>query len=384
MQNPVYIHSIASVSPFGKTLEEAYQQYTQKKHCFQQIHTLDSAVWAATLPEDTKQEVLKLKDRERVYRHLDNTVLYAMYVAEKAVQQANWQNQLNFGVNIGSSRGATQLLESYFNDFYSGKRVSVQASPSTTLGNVASWVAHHVQTKGPEISHSITCSTALHAMLNGIAWLESGMSDAFLVGGTEAAITPFTLAQMQALQIYSKIENATYPCLALDCTKAENTMILGEAASVACISKSSENALAKIVGIGYATEPLKHGSSISTDAVCFQRSMAMAMQNHDTKSIDVIITHTPGTIMGDKAELEAIKKTFKNYIPALTTNKWQLGHTFAASGMLSIEMAILMLQKQTFFEVPYLQDTKKPEKIEKILVNAVGFGGNAVSILLSI
>jgi 3-oxoacyl-(acyl-carrier-protein) synthase len=67
----------------------------------------------------------------------------------------------------------------------------------------------------------------------------------------------------------------------------------------------------------------------------------------------------------------------------LTTNKWKVGHTFGASGMLSIEMAILMIQHQTFIGVPFVNESK-PAKIMNVLVNSVGFGGNAVSILLSI
>ena len=72
------------------------------------------------------------------------------------------------------------------------------------MGNISSWVAHDLQTEGPEISHSITCSTALHALLNGVAWLQSGKQIKFLVGGSEAPLTPFTIAQMQALKIYAK------------------------------------------------------------------------------------------------------------------------------------------------------------------------------------
>jgi 3-oxoacyl-(acyl-carrier-protein) synthase len=96
----------------------------------------------------------------------------------------------------------------------------------------------------------------------------------------------------------------------------------------------------------------------------------------------VIVTHTPGTIKGDQAEINAIKKVFGDAMPALTTNKWKLGHTFGASGMLSIEMAVFMMQSQIFFSVPYLENQRKPKKIGRVLVNAVGFGGNAVSILL--
>ena len=68
-------------------------------------------------------------------------------------------------------------------------------------------------------------------------------------------------------------------------------------------------------------------------------------------------------------------------MPALTTNKWKVGHTFGASGILSVEMAILMLQHQRFVGVPFMK-FNPPQKINRVLINAVGFGGNAVSILL--
>jgi 3-oxoacyl-(acyl-carrier-protein) synthase len=68
----------------------------------------------------------------------------------------------------------------------------------------------------------------------------------------------------------------------------------------------------------------------------------------------------------------------------LTTNKWMIGHTFGASGMLNVEMAILMMQHQQFIGVPFASIQQSNRKsIKKVLINAVGFGGNAVSILLS-
>ena len=67
----------------------------------------------------------------------------------------------------------------------------------------------------------------------------------------------------------------------------------------------------------------------------------------------------------------------------MTTNKWKLGHTFGASGMLSLELAVLMLQHQKVINVPFSEKQIYPKSIKKVLINAVGFGGNAVSILLS-
>ncbi|MBL4659939.1 MAG: hypothetical protein JKY19_06260, partial [Alcanivoracaceae bacterium] len=81
--------------------------------------------------------------------------------------------------------------------------------------------------------------------------------------------------------------------------------------------------------------------------------------------------------------INAIKAIFTEQLPAITTNKWKLGHTLATSGMLSIELALLMFEKQHFIAVPYINNPKQPKQINTILINAVGFGGNAVSILLS-
>ena len=51
--------------------------------------------------------------------------------------------------------------------------------------------------------------------------------------------------------------------------------------------------------------------------------------------------------------------------------------------MLSIELAVLMLKNQEFIKIPFALHGPVPKKLELIMVNAVGFGGNAVSILLS-
>ena len=106
------------------------------------------------------------------------------------------------------------------------------------------------------------------------------------------------------------------------------------------------------------------------------------MQNTNINEVDVIVMHAPGTIKGDLSEYKAIQKIFGNTQPLLTSNKWKIGHTLGASGMLSIEFSILMMQHQEFIGVPFIKNQKSNSKIHKVLVNSVGFGGNAVSILL--
>lgn len=382
MNQPVSITSIASISALGSNLKEVWQNYLLDKHFLSEKEMNGKMVFVGQISKENKKIIADLRNSDSKYKNLDNSVLFAIYTSRKAMKNANWKSEENFGVNFGSSRGATSLFEKYHKEFLETKKVAILSSPTTTLGNISSWVAHDLQTFGPEISHSITCSTALHSLLNGVAWINAGMSNKFLVGGSEAALTNFTIAQMQALKVYAK-NKEEYPCKSLNLKKKQNTMVLGEGAAAVCLEKGFvENALATISGVGFATEILKHNTSISTNAVCFQKSMKMALGEINPEEIDVIVMHAPGTIQGDLSEINAIGKVFKN-VPFLITNKWKLGHTFGASGMLSLELALLQLKYQKVITVPFAKNQQKPKQLKKILVNAVGFGGNAVSILLT-
>ena len=383
MNSPISITAMASLSALGSDASKIWENYNNENHfiCEKKFDGFSDMV--AKLSVEDKNAIVDLRNSDSKYTNLDDSVLYSIYVARKAIKMAGWKSSDNFGINIGSSRGATKLFEKYHKSFLENNHAETLSSPTTTLGNISSWLAHDLQTNGPEISHSITCSTGLHSVMNGITWLLSGMSNKFLVGGSEAPLTSFTIAQMKALKVYAKV-NQKYPCQALNLAKKQNTMVLGEGAGVLCLEKGlKENAIAIIQGIGYATEILTHNVSISTEAECFQKSMKMALNGVDLKEVDVIVMHAPGTIKGDASEVKAIQKIFGVNMPLLTSNKWKLGHTFATSGILSIELAILMLKNQKFISVPFIEKQKQKQNIKKILVNAVGFGGNAVSVLLS-
>jgi 3-oxoacyl-(acyl-carrier-protein) synthase len=382
LKQPVYIHSIASISALGITSAEIWANYLQKNSLFQKLIANKKEYWVSKFSDKEITFLNTIISSDSKYKHLDKSVVMAILVARKCFENSNFSNK-NIGINFGSSRGATSLFEKYHTDFINEGSVSTFTSPATTLGNISSWVSHDLQTDGPEISHSITCSTGLHALLNGIAWLQSGMNNEFLVGASEAPLTPFTLSQMTALKVYSN-EDTALANRCLDFGKTSNTMVLGEAAACLSLSLNSEKAIAKITGIGFATEILSSSTSISTEAECFQKSMKMAIGTNSFEDIDAIVMHAPGTIQGDKTEFEAIKKVFGNKLPLLTSNKWKVGHTFATSGLLSIELAILMLQNQHFIESPFYKNQNTTKKLKRVLVNAVGFGGNAVSVLIEL
>ena len=126
----------------GKSLEECWTSYKSSTHCFSEKYT----VLVGALPNEIKDEIMALRFSDVKYKSLDDTVLFAIYTARKAIKDAGWKSTDNFGINIGSSRGATQLFEAYHEDFLKSDKTPPLASPNTTLGNISSWVAHDLKT----------------------------------------------------------------------------------------------------------------------------------------------------------------------------------------------------------------------------------------------
>ena len=339
--------------------------------------------WSGKISSKKERQLQSLLKLNSAYEKLDRIVHLALLCASE-MNFSNINKDLKIGVNIGSSRGATHLLEKEFSNFLENNQLDIFTSPSTSLGNLSSWVGQYLGFNGVRFSHSMTCSTSLLSIANAVAWLKSNMADKMLVGGAEAPLTPFTIAQSKALRIYSR-ENEV-PSLAGNLDKKSNTMVLGEGAGLLLLEKETEQnqseKLAEIVGIGYASEPLSSATGISENGDNFQKSMRMAMEQANLKTVDAVITHMPGTRKGDQAEWNAVKAVFLENLPFITNNKWKIGHTFGAAGVLSLIYGLEMILNNRFYVSPWDNKPKENQGINTALVNAAGFGGNAVSVLI--
>jgi 3-oxoacyl-[acyl-carrier-protein] synthase II len=386
MQEKIIITGMGSISSMGSTQEEIWRNYcTQTTRitpcCFNNCDT-----WVGKLHPNQEELLKNLRKENPQFRRLDKTVLLSIISARQAVKNAGWGEEKNISINLGSSRGATQLFEKYHKNFVQNKedRLTPLVSPTTTLGNISSWVAYDIGSKGASFSHSITCSTALHSILNGIAWLTSGMTTKFMAGGAEAPLSDFTIAQMRALRIYSE-EKGSFPSLPIEKNKTTNSLVLGEGAAVFCLEKDKgQHRQATIQGFGFSTELIEHNVSLSAEAECLKEAMKMALKNANLETVDSIVMHAPGTLKGDVSEYKAIQHLFGEKIPHLISTKYTTGHTFGASGAISIELAILMLKNKKLINLPYESfSAGNKNNPTNIMVNATGFGGNAVSIILS-
>jgi len=393
----IAITGYGSISPLGYDRATIYSNYLSNKMFLENRQFNNNLYPVGVLPSEAEMQLNFIILDNPKCRNIDKTVLMAMVAAKQAFYEARWKTAPGIitGVNFGSSRGSTALFERLHENFISNeeKRTSVYTSPLTTLGYVSNQVASSLNLTGPVINTSVTCSTGIQAICNAIAWIRAGMASRFIVGGTEAPLTKFTIAQVEALGIYTKLLEDKYPCSPLSSErKGINTFALGEGAAAFAIEKMNmadfeeRPPIAVIESVGFSFEKPPTLTGISEDGSLIAASMKMAIENMLTDyNIDLLLMHSPGTVKGDEAELNAIKEVFKGNMPNLFSNKWKIGHTYSASPALNLELAMLCLQNNFSPSFPYKTEVcNRARNIRKVMINATGFGGNATSIIVSL
>jgi 3-oxoacyl-(acyl-carrier-protein) synthase len=104
----------------------------------------------------------------------------------------------------------------------------------------------------------------------------------------------------------------------------------------------------------------------------------------------VVVAHAPGTRKGDQSEWAAIQAVWLargwHALPYVFSTKHLTGHTYGASFALSLACALRMFAtgQVPVLEYPtYLPAVPATAKPRAVLINAAGFGGQAVSALVT-
>jgi len=197
------------------------------------------------------------------------------------------------------------------------------------------------------------------------------------------------------LMILDKVQ-----CRPFDATRAG--LNLGEGAAYIVLeseeSVKSRNAkvLCKVSGYGNACDAY-HQTASSPDGkgAAIAMQAALDMSGLIPSDIDYINAHGTGTTNNDESEGVAIMNVFGNTIPPVSSTKAFTGHTTSASG--GVEAVISILAMQEGFLPPNLNFKNQIEKlsfapvsklrrnvkIDHVMSNSFGFGGNNSAIIFS-
>lgn len=367
----IYLHGRGAISAAGATSAAAWSTYAAGKPTWKVDEETGLPVYG--VGELPAQPAIAEFARTR---SADRATELALYAADEAVTAAGWQGK-DFSILVGCSRGPTSSWETGFDAFRESGTVPTRTSPQTTLGGIGFALADYFSTSGLSSSLSVTCSSGFHALLHGVALLRSGMADRVLVGGAEAPLTTFTLRQMEALRIVASVPKGhEHACRPL--SKPASGMALGEGAAFFGLSR--EPGPFELSALAFSRESAGSTTGITPDGAALRKTMSEALQR--MRYTDFIVSHAPGTRRGDAAEGMAINALYSaiGEDPVTTSFKWATGHTFGASGPLALDAAMSILENKKWIPLPYAKMRETPWALGQTLVNATGFGGNAVSV----
>lgn len=240
---------------------------------------------------------------------------------------------------------------------------------------------------------STACSSSANSIMMGAKLVERGRYDIVIAGGADS-LSRFTLNGFNSLMILDK-----ELCRPFD--QNRKGLNLGEGAAYLVLA--GEQAIQQL-GItpeailsGYANaNDAHHQTASSPEGKGNQLAMsqAMAQAGITAEQIDYINLHGTGTENNDASEGAAVQAIFGPDVPAASSTKAFTGHTLGAAGSVEAVYALLSIREQAC--LPHLRMETPIEsldwqpvtemrsmKIEHVLSNSFGFGGNCSSLVLS-
>jgi len=309
-----------------------------------------------------------------------------------------------FGVIIGSGIGGLKsLADQHTNLITKGPgRISPFMIPMMISNMASGLVSMEFGLQGPNFAPVSACATSAHAI--GEAWrmIRDGDADAFLAGGSEAAIVPLGIGGFSAMKALSTRNDAPEQA-SRPFDKGRDGFVMGEGAGVVVL-ESLEHATkrgARIYGevIGYGlTADAYHMTSPPENGEGAQRCMRMALKKAgiNPEQVDYVNAHGTSTPVGDLCEVRALKAVFGEHAKSLSVSstKSMTGHLLGAAGAVESVVCALAIASGVIPPTINLEDpdegcdldftakTARERKVTTCLNNSFGFGGHNASIAI--
>ena len=408
MERRVVITGLGAITPLGNNVEEFWKGIKDGKCGIDQITKFDTTNFKVKLAAEVKGYNPEEYFDRREAKRLDLFSQYAMVAAREAWKDSGLnketENMERVGIIIGSGIGGIETIE-IENKKCNEKgpdRVSPMYIPMGILNMATGNVAIDIGAKGESMAMVTACASGTHCIGESFRMIKHGYQDVVIAGGTEAGITPLSIAGFTNIKALTKVEDKTRASIPFD--KERSGFVMGEGAGVVLLEeyehakKRGAKIYAEIVGYG-ATSDAYHITSPAPGGEGGARAMKIAMEEANVKpeEITYINAHGTSTHLNDSCETQAIKTALgeENARKVMVSStKGHTGHLLGAAG--GVEVIVCSKAIHEGF-VPATINYKEPDEecdldivpnegrnveIKYAISNSLGFGGHNSSILL--
>ncbi|EPS68881.1 hypothetical protein M569_05881, partial [Genlisea aurea] len=281
-------------------------------------------------------------------RRLDDCLRYCIVAGKKALENADLGQEklgaidkVRAGVLVGTGMGGISVFSDGVQALIEKghRKITPFFIPYAITNMGSALLAIDIGFMGPNYSISTACATSNYCFYAAANHIRRGEADLMLAGGCEAAIIPIGLGGFVACRALSQ-RNDDPRTASRPWDKERDGFVMGEGSGV-LVMESLEHAMkrgAPIIAeyLGGAvscdayhmTDPRADGLGVSS---CIQNALEDA--GVSAEEVNYINAHATSTVVGDLAEINAIKKVFKDTSGIkINATKSMIGHCLGAAG----------------------------------------------------
>ena len=401
----VVVTGLGALAPNGNSADQFWSAIKSGTSGIAPITYFDASGHRVSIAGELKGFYPEQQLDPKEVRKLDPFSIYALVSSMEAIKSAKLDLQNldldRMGVIIGCGIGGIRTLENE-HDIIKNKGPR-RVSPQFVAKMIPNIAGGHLSMKfgfrGPSQTVISACASSNDAIGIALRLIRYGDADVILTGGTEASITPLTIAGFANMRALSQnCDNPTKASRPFDANR--DGFVLSEGAGM-IVLESEEHALkrgapilAELAGYG-STDDAFHITQPAPEGEGAYKAMQKALEDSELnpKDIDYINAHGTSTPFNDKNESKAIERLFKDNLDNLnvSSTKSMTGHVLGAAGGIEAIATVKTIDSGIVpptinYETPdpectlnYTPNQAVETQVNAALSNTFGFGGhNAV------
>jgi len=398
---------VGLVVPTGIGTETAWKNICEGKSGIGPLTRFDPNGFETRIAAEVKGFNPEAYIEKKEIKKMDLFIQYALAATKEALEDSQLkvtpENCDRIGVIVGTGLGGLPTLEKYHQILLERgpSRISPFFIPMLIANLASGQIAIHFGAKGPNTCMVTACATGGHCIGDAFRAIVYGDADAIIAGGTEANITPLTVAGFNAMKALStRNEEPEKACRPFE--KNRDGFVVAEGAGIVILEelefalKRGSKIYGELIGYGY-TGDAYHMTAPPPEGEGAARCMQMAIKDAGIRPEDVdhINAHGTSTPLNDLTETQAIKTVFGQHakkVP-ISATKSMTGHLLGAAGSTEAIFTLLAIRDSILpptinYEVPdpecdldYVPNVARRQPLTVAMSNAFGFGGTNATLI---
>ncbi|MEN9202138.1 MAG: beta-ketoacyl-ACP synthase II [Thermostichus sp. DG_1_6_bins_120] len=404
----IVITGLGALTPIGNSPTEFWQGLLAGRSGIGPITLFDASHHDCRIAGEVKGfDPLDYLDRKDVKRS-ERFVHLALAAAQQALEDAQFQitalNAEQVGIILGTGIGGIRVLEEQ-QTIYLQKgpdRCSPFMVPMMIANMAAGQLAIHFGAKGPNSCTVTACASGSNAIGDAFRLIQRGDAQVVITGGTEAAVTPLSMAGFASMKALStRNDEPEKACRPFD--RDRDGFVMGEGAGILLLEELEHarargaKIYAEIVGYGLTCDA-HHMTNPAPGGEGAARAMRLALKEAGipVEAVQHINAHATSTNVGDIAEVQAIKSVFGDHARnlAISATKSMTGHLLGGAGGIATVATALAIyhgwvpptlnldNPDPECDLDFVPHKARQLDVRVALVNAFGFGGHNISLAL--